>query len=212
MSMRKRIGLLVLVTGLALGLLSCSTTKITGDWRNQDYTGKPFANILVIGQFLDEEVCRMSELAMVRDLKQHGVQATAAYSILTAGGRSSLEAIEKVVAENGFDGVMISKVSDHVEESSLDLNNACVSRWDSDYRQNQRYALSPCRVGTGMRTTSIFSLETNLYSVQDRTLVMKLSSKISAVRPAYKLIKSFGEVVVSRLQSDGMLAKSQPGK
>lgn len=204
--------LLLVVAFIGLGLLSCSTTKITDSWQNQSYKGEPFANILVIGQFLDEEVCRMSELAMVRDLKQHGVNATAAYSILTAGGRSSLEAIEKIVAENGFDGVMISKVSNQLEESSLDLNNACVSRWDNDYRQNQRYSLSPCQVGSGIRTTSIFNLETNIYSVEDHALVLKLSSKISAVRPAYKLIKSFGEVVVSRLQSDGLLAKSSPRK
>lgn len=204
--------LLLLVVVLGFGLLACSTTKITDSWQNQDYAGKSFANILVIGQFLDEEVCRMSELAMVRDLQQRGVNATAAYSILTAGGRSSLEAIEKAVAENSFDGVMISKVSNQVEESSLDMNNACVSRWDSDYRQNQRYALSPCQVGTGMRTTSIFNLETDLYSVEDRALVLKLSSKISAVRPAYKLIKSFGEVVVNRLHSDGLLAKRPTGK
>ncbi len=210
--MMKKMRMLLLVLVLGLGLLACSTTKITDSWQNQNYAGKSFANILVIGQFLDEEVCRMSELAMVRDLKQRGVDATAAYSILTAGGRSSLEAIEKVVAENGFDGVMISKVSDQIEESSLDLNNACVSRWDSDYRQNQRYALSPCQVGSGMRTTSIFNLETDFYSVEDRTLVLKLSSKISAVRPAYKLIKSFGEVVVNRLHSDGLLAKRATGR
>ena len=210
--MMKKMRLLLLVVVLGFGLLACSTTKITDSWQNQDYAGKSFANILVIGQFLDEEVCRMSELAMVRDLQQRGVNATAAYSILTAGGRSSLEAIEKAVAENSFDGVMISKVSNQVEESSLDMNNACVSRWDSDYRQNQRYALSPCQVGTGMRTTSIFNLETDLYSVEDRALVLKLSSKISAVRPAYKLIKSFGEVVVNRLHSDGLLTKRPTGK
>jgi hypothetical protein len=210
--MMKKMSLLLVVAFISFGLLSCSTTKITDSWQNQSYKGESFTNILVIGQFLDEEVCRMSELAMVRDLKQRGVNATAAYSILTAGGRSSLEAIEKAVAEHGFDGVMISKVSNQMEESSLDLNNACVSRWDSDYRQNQRYALSPCQVGSGMRTTSIFNLETDLYSVEDRALVVKLSSKISAVRPAYKLIKSFGEVVVSRLHSDGLLAKRPPGK
>lgn len=210
--MLKKMRTVLLVVVLGFALLACSTTKITDSWQNQNYAGKSFANILVIGQFLDEEVCRMSELAMVRDLKQHGVNATAAYSILTAGGRSSLEAIESAVAENGFDGVIISKVSDQIEKSSLDLNNACVSRWDSDYRQNQRYALSPCQVGSGMRTTSIFNLETDLYSVKDRALVLKLSSKISGVRPAYKLIKSFGEVVVNRLHSDGLLALRPTGK
>ena len=208
----KKMRLLLLPALIVFSLLACSTTKITSSWRNQGYKGEPFTNILVISQFIDEEVCRMSELAQVQDLKQRGVNATAAYSILTAGGRSSLEAIEKAVAEHSFDGVMISKISDHSEESSLDLNSACVSRWDSDYRQNQRYALSPCQVGSGMRTTSIFNLETDLYSVQDHTLVMKLSSKVSAVRPAYKLIKSFGEGVVDRLYRDGMLAKSLPGK
>ena len=54
--------LLLTVVFLSLSLLACSTTKITNTWQDENYSGKPFANILVIGQFLDEEVCRMSEL------------------------------------------------------------------------------------------------------------------------------------------------------
>ncbi len=205
--MKKKMSLLLVSVLIGFSLFACSTTKITGSWRNPDYQGKPFTNILVISQFLDEEVCRMSELAQVQDLKQRGINATAAYSILTAGGRSSLTAIEKAVAEHGFDGVMISKISAYSEESSLNMNSACVSSWDSDYRQNQRYALSPCQVGSDMRTTSIYNLETDLYSVQDRVLVMKLSTKVPAVRPDYRLVESFGKGVVDRLSRDGMLVK-----
>jgi len=210
--MHKKITLFLFAGMLVVGLLSCSTTKVTNSWQDKNYTGKPFANILVISQFLDEEVCRMSELSLVRNLKNRGVNATAAYSVLSAGGRSSVDAIDDAIAQYSFDGVMISKVTNMMEESSVDSSNACVSRWDSDYRQNQRYALSPCQVNSGIRTTAIFSLETDIYSVQDRVLVMKLSSKTTAVRPAYKLIKEFGEVVVSRLQSAGLLAKSSPQK
>ena len=147
----------------------------------------------------------MSELELVRDLKRRGVSATAAYSILSAGGRSSVSAIDEAIAQHSFDGVLISKVADQVKGSSIDSQSACMSRWDSDYRQNQRYSLSPCQVGT-TRTTSIFSLESNLYSTQDRILVTKLSSKTSAVRPAYKLIQEFGKVVAGHLANAGMLA------
>ena len=197
---------------LSFCLLACSTTKVTNVWQDEKHVGESFANLLVISQFLDEEVCRMNELEIVRDLKRRGVAATAAYSILSAGGRSSVSAIDAAIAEHAFDGVLISKIGNRMEESGVDARNACVSRWDSDYRQNQRYALSPCQVGSGTTTTSIFTLETNLYSVEDRALVMTLSSKISAVRPAYDLIKDFGEVVVSRLQSSGRLSKSRVEK
>jgi hypothetical protein len=191
---------------------ACSTTKITDSWQDKNYTGGPFKNILVISQFLDEEVCRMSELEQVRDLKRRGVKATAAYSILSAGGRSSVDAIDDAIDQYSFDGVLISKVGNRMEENSIDSRNACINRWDSDYRQNQRYALSPCQMGTGTMTTSIYTLETKLYSVEDRALVMTLASKTTAVRPAYDLIKEFGKVVISRLQNSGMLAKSSSKK
>ncbi len=197
---------------LLLGLISCSTTKITNSWQDKNYTGGPFRNILVISQFLDEEVCRMSELEQVRDLKRLGVSATAAYSILSAGGRSSVDSIDNAIAQHSFDAVLISKVGNRMEESSVNTNNACVNRWESDYRQNQRYALSPCQVTAGTRTTSVYSLETKLYSTKERIPVMVLSSKTTAIRPDYKLIKEFGKVVISRLNSAGMLVKSQSGK
>jgi len=207
----KGLGLLSVVM-VIFCLSACSTTKITNSWQDKNYSGGPFKKILVISQFLDEEVCRMSELEQVRDLKRRGVAATAAYSILSAGGRSSVDAIDGAIAQYSFDGVLISKVGNQLEKESIDSRNACINRWDSDYRQNQRYALSPCQVGSGTTTTSIFSLETKLYSVKDRALVMTLASKTTAVQPAYELIKEFGKVMINRLQSSGMLAKSQAGK
>jgi len=210
--MTKRSIWLLSVIIMVFGLGACSTTKITNSWQDKNYSGGPFKNILVISQFLDEEVCRMSELEQVRDLKRRGVKATAAYSILSAGGRSSVDAIDDAIGQYSFDGVLISKVGNRMEESGIDSRNACINRWDSDYRQNQRYALSPCQLGTGTTTTSIYTLETKLYSVKDRALVMTLASKTTAVRPAYDLIKEFGKVVINRLQSAGMLAKSSPEK
>ena len=197
---------------LFLCLSSCSTTKITDSWQDKNYSGGPFKNILVISQFLDEEVCRMSELEQVRDLKRRGVSAKAAYSILSAGGRSSVDAIDDAIAQYSFDAVLISKVGNRMEESGVNTNSACANRWDSDYRQNQRYALSPCRISTGMQTTSIYILETKLYSTKERIPVIALSSKTTDIRPAYELIKDFGKVVISRLDNAGLLAKNKPGK
>ncbi len=200
--------ILTLIVFSIFCLAACSATKVTGVWQDENYSGKPFEKILVVSIFLDEENGRMSELQLARQLRQKGVSASAGHIVLPAGSRSSVETITGAIGRHAFDGVLISRIADRIEETRVTAQSACNSRWASDYRQSQRYSLSPCKPGSLTRTTAVYGLETNLYSTKDGALVISLASKTSADRPTDDLIKGFVKSVVDRLSRSGLLAGS----
>ncbi len=201
----KKILFLLLISGFLLA--ACSATKVTGVWHDENFQGKPFENILVVSFFLDAEVSRTSEFQLARLLRKKGVSASAGHVVLSAGSRSSVEKIAEAIGDHAFDGVLISRIVDRVEETRTTSQSACKSRWDSDYRQTQRYSLSPCQPGSMTRTTAVYGLETKLYSAKDKALVMSLASATSADRPTDTLIKGFVKTVVGHLSRAGLLAK-----
>ena len=203
--MMKKIFVLLLFSGFFLA--ACSATKVTGVWQDENYRGKPFENILVVSTFLDKEVGRISELQLARQLRQRGVSASAGYVVLPTGSHSSVETITEAIGQHAFDGILISRIVDRLEKTRITAQGACNSRWDSDYRQSQRYSLSPCQPGSLTRTTAVYGLETNLYSTKDKALVMSMASETSADRPSDTLVKGFVKSVADHLSRAGLLVE-----
>ncbi len=201
----KKIFVLLLFSGFLL--VACSATKVTGVWQDKNFQGKPFENILVVSFFLDGEAGRMSEIQLARLLRKKGVSASAGHVVLPTGTRSSVEKITEAIGNHAFDGILISRVVDKIEETRTTAQGACKGRWDSDYRQSQRYSLSSCQPNSMTRTTAVYGLETKLYSAKDKVLVMSLSSKTSDDRLSDTLVKGFVKTVADRLSRAGLLAK-----
>ncbi|MEA3332079.1 MAG: hypothetical protein U9Q58_00585 [Pseudomonadota bacterium] len=202
----KKIFLLLLVSCFLL--VACSSTKVTGIWQDENYKGKSFANILVVSSFLDGEAGRMSEVQLARYLRKKGVSASPGHVVLPSGSRASVEAISAAIGKHAFDGVLISRLVDKIDETQIVAKGSCNSRWDSDYRQNDRYSLSPCPPGSRTRTTAVYGVETKLYSAENRELVMSFSSKTTTDRPSGELIKGFVKTVVEHLSRADLLSGS----
>ncbi len=203
----KRVFLLILVSSFLL--VSCSSTKVSKVWQDENYKGGPFTNILVVSSFLDGETGRMSEVLLARSLRKKGVSASAGHVVLPSGSRASVESIATAIGEHAFDGVLISRLVDKFDETQVVAKSACFSRWDSDYRKSERHSLSPCQPGSRTRVTAVYGVETKLYSADNRELVMSFSSKTTTDRPSNELIKGFVAAVVDNLSRAGLL--SGPG-
>jgi predicted small secreted protein len=155
--MRKTVFLLFVIGCLLAA--ACSSTKVTGVWQDVNYAGKPFAHLLVVSVVLDRKMVNRSEDLLVENLRQRGVDASAAHSIIPGDGHATVEAITAAIEKHGFDGVLITSLVDRQEETRS--ANPCSRRWDNDYRQ-QRYMLAPCSSGSLAQTTVKYSLETKL--------------------------------------------------
>ncbi|HDS16542.1 MAG TPA: hypothetical protein ENN66_08050 [Proteobacteria bacterium] len=186
---------------------ACSATRITGIQQNQENGNQNFKNILVVSLFLDENIGRQSELALLHELRDKGVAATAGHTVLPAGNRSSVENITEIIGRHSFDGILLSRIVDKFAETRITAKGNCENRWDSDYRENRRYSLSHCPPGSQTSTTAVYALESNLYRAQDGALTISLTSETSIDRPTKKLIQGFAQAVVKHLAAAGMFAE-----
>jgi len=184
-------------------MAACSSTKVTGVWQDVNYAGKPLTRLLVVSVVLDRKMVNRSEDLLVENLRQRGVDARAAHSIIPGGGHATVEAITAAIEKHGFDGVLITSLVDRQEETKS--TSPCSRRWDNDYRQ-QRYALAPCSSGSLAQTTVKYSLETKLYNAGNRALVMSMNTETSADRPTDELLQEFADVVVNRLIRSPLVA------
>jgi len=199
--MRKTVFLLFVIGCLLAA--ACSSTKVTGVWQDVNYAGKPFAHLLVVSVVLDRKMVNRSEDLLVENLRQRGVDASAAHSIIPGDGHATVEAITAAIEKHGFDGVLITSLVDRQEETRS--ANPCSRRWDNDYRQ-QRYMLAPCSSGSLAQTTVKYSLETKLYNAGNRALVMSMNTETSTDRPTDELLQEFADVVVKRLIRSQLVA------
>jgi hypothetical protein len=108
---------------LALVALSsgCATTRVTETWRNPVLAQTPPPqNVLVVVISPTESSRRRFEDALVKELRNKGVQAFPSLQVLSDGLPKDREKLRLFVQEKGFDSVLVSRMTDIDEEIRYD--------------------------------------------------------------------------------------------
>ncbi|MGH7727114.1 MAG: hypothetical protein ACREOU_16970 [Candidatus Eiseniibacteriota bacterium] len=100
---------IVAALGIAAGGCGPSTT-LQGSWKDPSFTGPPLKNILMVAAVPDGSARRTAEDIVVGDLKSKGVQATSSYTLFP-DGMPTVDQMKEVVAKNGYDGVIVSRLT-----------------------------------------------------------------------------------------------------
>lgn len=96
---------------IMLALAGCATTRLKGAWVNPEYQGKRFNKILVLGIAENETYLRLLEKNLSVKLSNRGLAAEPGYQLFETGKRPSREEITRIIADQGFDALIISKVA-----------------------------------------------------------------------------------------------------
>ena len=113
--MVRRIVLLLLVAaGMVLG--ACSSTSITGSWKNPDFTGK-VEQVYVIGIAKQETTRRIFEDEFSKQLAVLGVTGMPSYTDLKINEETNQDLIAAKIKSNGADSVLMARaVSSRTEQ------------------------------------------------------------------------------------------------
>jgi len=104
---------------MVVALATCATTsKLSNVQVAPETPREKFRNVLVIGLFKDPGARQAYETEMVKALQMAGVQAAASQPLLPIGEAPTREALERLVAERGFDGALVGRLID----SRTDVN------------------------------------------------------------------------------------------
>ncbi len=191
-------------------LLAAGSPKLLVSWRNPDYSGKHFKNILVLAINGKAENRAEFEDALVTALARPGVKATQSYVFLprpdvTPIDRNDLKA---VIHEQGFDGIVVSRLTKR--ENKTTYVPGTVYTPYPYYRTFYGYygTVYPIVYSPGyLQKESTAQVETNFYSTAepDGELVWTGTTNTFDAKSPMKVIKGLAKVIIKELEKQDVI-------
>ncbi len=98
--------ILAVVAAALIG--GCTSTTKLAEWRDAEFTGGPFTNVLVIGLFKDMPVRRVFETRMVEEITAGGARAIPSFSIMSTDEKVSRESVKAAIEGRDIDAVILT--------------------------------------------------------------------------------------------------------
>lgn len=209
---RPRTWLLVLFIAM---LTACAGPTMVGDWLNPNFTGPPFQRILVMGISQDGNVRRIFEDQFVAELQARKVDAVPSYRHISDEGQLEEEAVRKVVRSTGATAVVVTRVARVDREAVVNPGSTRITTFGSGpgtlggRRHDGFYGLYRSAWTTHVPPTvhefDVFTLETNLWSVEGDELVWSSTTESLAPSNIFREIEELIGLVINALVKRGLI-------
>lgn len=200
----------VAILTLCLAMVACATptrTVLTTD--ASGHAGSTFSNFLVIGVANDYEGRAMFERKLVSALRRTGADATAHH--VAAGGNKPIdrEGVEELVAANGFDAVLISRVLNRESDAVLRSGSTGGKAIRKDGRPINlfRYEYEELNEPMILDIDLSVTLATELFETADKAMIWGIESTISDKDMIEDLIDEAVDTIVRRLKGDRLIGQ-----
>lgn len=215
--------LTALVTVVILSLLACSSTTVTGSWRNPDFAGE-LRKVYIVGISKQELHRRSFEDEFRRQLQTLGVTGIASYKDLAEPQNATKELIAERVRKNGADSVLMTRlVGQRTEEVVTPGRVSSYGAWPRSgygYGYGRPYYPAPyyrnwgsyydrcCEVIYEPPTITryqVATIEANLYEASSGELIWSAQLETVVESNLQKLISDFATTVTEDLRRQGLL-------
>lgn len=186
----------LLAVCLVFALSSCTTTRLEQSWADPTLTAEvanPFTKVLVVAPLRDESARRIAEDKIVSKMRP-GVGISSYTKLLNAGSAQQSE-IDKMLKEQGFDGVILMRLKDVEKSVTYTPGTAYYGGW---------YGYSTYTPGYYSEDKT-FLVETSFFSLRSDKLIW--SGVTSSLNPS-SLEKTMDEIIAAikyELQRKGVL-------
>lgn len=190
--------------GLACIILpACASTSLTNSWKDPGTTGPvSFDQILVVFMNSNESVRRIAEDALVRRVGPG--RRIASYTIISQEeARATDNAADKLRAAN-FDGAIVMRVISRDQELSYSPGMTYPSHYGSFYGY-YGYGWPSVYDPGYLRTDTVVTVETNVFSVTDDKLLWSGVSETFNPNDVAKAVNDVADAVSEELRQQGLL-------
>ncbi len=212
--MRRR-PLLLLAALIIPVFLPASSPKMLLSWRNPNYSGGPFKNILVLALNGKAEGRLEFEDLLVAAIARPGIQATQSYVFLARPDSTPIDMndLKTVIREQKFDAIVVARLTKR--ETKTTYVPGEVYTPVSYYRTFYGYygAVYPIVYSPGyLQKESIAQVETNFYSTAkpDGELVWTGTTNSFDAKSPMKVIKELVKIVIKELEKQRVIDRSSP--
>jgi hypothetical protein len=191
---------LFLCTGAVL-LSSCATTQLTTVWRNEAFHGT-IKKIVVVGAFRSPTIRNFFEGEFARQMKAHGVEATASYTLVPIDELPEKELLMAKIRESGADAALVTRMLDkRTVESYVPGQVYVVPHYYRRWGPYFDYIYTP---GYMVREEYAYA-ETNIYETINQELIWSAMSSTILSGNRQDLIKSFVSTIIGKLAKDKLI-------
>lgn len=210
--MIKRYILPLIITFFAsIIFISCGpTTKIIGEWSEDEYKTGSIHNLLVLG-IVDQKkplLKRKFEDGLVDAFNGSGINAVASMDYMPYDEIIDSTTFEKYFSDLELDAVLVSRLVGVDKERRVTAGYAYTIPYSSYYGFYGHYyaAVQYANSSSYLSKNVVVVLETNLYETKDKKLIWSGISETIDPDKASDVIKSLGAVLADKLSSEGFLA------
>jgi hypothetical protein len=207
--LRKLAILILLVLG-AVAISSAKSTKLVYSWRNPQFSGGSFKNVLVLAMNGKASSRADFEDRMVAAIARPGVQAVPSYSLLPRPESTPIpmDQLRAVVQSQNFDAIAVSRLVKYDKTTNY-VPGAAYPLYPY-YGTFYGYygALYPVVYSPGyLQTETKAQIETNFYSTAkaDGELVWTGTSNIVNPRSVSNVIDDVVKLVVQQLEKENVI-------
>jgi hypothetical protein len=202
---------LLVVAILAIPVyLAASSPKIQVSWRNPNYSGGRFTNILVLALNGKSEGRLEFEDLLVAAISRPGIQATQSYVFLSRPDSTPIDIgdLKAVIREHKFDAIVVARLTKR-ETKTTHVPGEIYSPLPY-YSTFYGYygAVYPIVYSPGyLRKEDIAQVETNFYSTAkpDGELVWTGTTNTFSADSPMKVIKKLVDVVIKELEKQNVI-------
>ncbi|MGC2165246.1 MAG: hypothetical protein WA632_04450 [Gallionella sp.] len=196
----------ILLFGLVV-LTGCATTQLTSVWKDPAFQARP-NKIMVIGMAKNPLNRRLFEDEFVQQLKVHGTDAIASYTVLPDKQQEDQDVIAAKLKELSADSLLITRLISKKTVRVFMPGTAYYpppyyGTWPDYYGYGYRYLYSPSYIAEDEYAV----IETNLYQTGNDKLIWAASSETLMTDTNQNMIKSYIDIMVNSMAGNGLLVK-----
>jgi hypothetical protein len=199
----------LVLPSLLILLAACSSTTLTGSWRNPDYQGQ-VRKLYIIGVAKSEIVRRIFEDEFGQQLQTRGVTTISSYKELTSPGEADQQVVAERIRVNGADSVLMARlVNRRTEEVTSPGYVSGYSSGSYSYYGNfgsyydRRY--DAIYVPPTTTQFEIVTIEANLYDTKSGKLTWSAQLETVIEADIQKMVADFVKIVTKDLQEKGLI-------
>jgi len=196
----------IALLGACLLLGACASTRLVNVWKDAQYSGPPFAKIMVIGVTKQAGIRRTFEDIFAEQLRAHHVEALQSYTLIPEDGEVSQQRLVQAVGQAGADGVLITRLVRVNRETQIypgtyagppfmGFYGFYSSAWVGFYDPPQVY------------TYDIVTSETSLVDAKVDRVVWSGTTETFAPREVRKDTQEFASLIIKALADQGLIPK-----
>lgn len=191
---------------LLVFLSACSTTTLTGVWKDPGYSGKLLHKVLVVGISDRDLYRRLLEDEFSRQLKTHGIVAVSSYMLFSDEELKDKNTVASKIRGMGFDAMLISRITGQRTDVVRQPGRIYVQHedyrprtyhrgWHEYYTKNYNIIHEPAYT----IKYQVITMESNLYDTATDKLVWGVISDTVVEENLESQLKSYIQVVMDNL-------------